>query len=57
MEIESTKVEEALRRILDVERTHLLGAKTGSDSARRNAFERELDKVLSELIPPVTPTR
>jgi hypothetical protein len=52
MEIEAKKLEDALRRILDVERNHLYGAKTGSQSARKNEVERELDRVLVALLPP-----
>lgn len=52
MEIDAKKLEDALRRILDVERSHLYGAKTGSQSARKNEVERELDRVLVDLLPP-----
>jgi len=49
MEIDAGKLRDALRRILDVERSHMFGAKTGSQTARRNELERELDRLLSEL--------
>ena len=52
MEIDARKLEDALRRILDVERSHLYGAKTGSQSARKGELERELDRVLVDLLPP-----
>jgi hypothetical protein len=49
MEIDSQKIREALRRIIEVERDHIFGAKTGSQTARRRDLERELDRVLTEL--------
>jgi hypothetical protein len=51
MEIEAAKLEEAVKRILDVERSHLYGAKTGSQSARRTELEREVDRLLNTLVP------
>jgi len=49
MEIEESKIREALRKILKVERDHIFGATVGSSSARRQALERVVDEVLSEL--------
>jgi hypothetical protein len=50
MEIDPQKIREALRRILEVERDHIFGAKTGSPTARRRELERELDRVLTDLM-------
>jgi hypothetical protein len=49
MEIDPKKVNETLRRIIELERSHLFGAKTGSQTARRNDIEKELNRVLTEL--------
>lgn len=43
------KEREALRAILEVEREHIFGAKTGSDSARRTELQKVLDRVFGEL--------
>ena len=50
MAIDPGSVEEASKRILRVEREHLYGGKSGSESARRSELWRELDRVLSEVI-------
>ncbi len=49
MEIDPTQLREALSKVLDVERAHLYGSKTGSDSARRKEVEAVLTRVLDEL--------
>lgn len=49
MEFDERKLEEVLRRIIEVERALLYGPKTGSASARRGEVERELNRVLSEV--------
>lgn len=49
MEIDLTKIQDALFKVLDVERAHLYGSKTGSDLARRNAVEAVLTRILDEL--------
>jgi hypothetical protein len=50
MEIEESLIRQTLKRILTVEREHLFGLKTGSQSARKKELERELDRELSELV-------
>ena len=49
MELDKKKIREALRRILEVERNHIFGAKTGSQTARRRELERELDHLLADF--------
>jgi len=49
MEIDRTKLREALRKILKVERDHTFGAKVGSPTARKQALEKVVDAVLREL--------
>jgi len=49
MKIEESKIREALKQILRVERDHIFGVKTGSALARKRELEQELDKVLTEL--------
>ena len=48
MEINPSKLRDALRRILAVEREHMFGSNT-SQSARRRELEREIERVLAEL--------
>jgi hypothetical protein len=38
----------ALKRVLEVQRSHMFGVKTGSQTARRKEVENELDKLLRE---------
>jgi|WetSurMetagenome_2_1015567.scaffolds.fasta_scaffold477805_1 hypothetical protein len=49
MEIDKRKIEAALRRIIEVEREHLFGAATGSQTARRRDVERAIDRVVIEI--------
>lgn len=49
MQIDSSKLEEALRRLLEVERNNLYGGKTGSASARKSELEGELDRIMENL--------
>lgn len=50
MEIDSKLMDAALRKILEVEHSHLYGAKTGSDTARRREVEKALGRVMDELM-------
>lgn len=50
MELDPEKLRHALRRILEVERSHMFGAKTGSQTARRHELERELDRLMAEVV-------
>lgn len=38
----------ALKRVLEVQRNHMFGVKTGSQTSRRKEVENELDKLLRE---------
>ena len=49
MEIDDAVVRDALRRLLNVERDHIYGEKTGSPTARKQQVEREFDRILEEL--------
>lgn len=49
MAIDESRLREALRRILALERDHMFGVTSGSPSARRRELEREVERVLSEL--------
>lgn len=51
MESKALQIKEGLKRILSVEREHLFGQKTGSDSARRRELEKELERLLSKYSP------
>jgi len=49
MDPDDAFVRRALRRLLEVERDHIYGEKTGSSTARKQQLERELDRVLEEF--------
>jgi hypothetical protein len=49
MEIDESRLRDVLRRILAVEREHMFGASSGSQSARRRELEREIERVLADL--------
>jgi hypothetical protein len=49
MQIDDDAIREALRKILNVEREHMFGAKTGSQTARKREVEREVDRELAKL--------
>ncbi len=49
--IEKAKITNALKKILDVERDHVYGARTGSDTARRNELQKVIGKIVEELRP------
>lgn len=50
MQIDESELRETLKRVLQVEREHLFGVKTGSASARKRELERTLDQELSRLV-------
>ncbi|MBX3650509.1 MAG: hypothetical protein KF771_03910 [Burkholderiales bacterium] len=49
MEIDNSSIRDALRRLIQVERQHLFGEKSGSSSARRAEVEKEVNRLISEL--------
>ena len=49
MEIEPTQLRDAISKVLDIERAHIYGSKTGSDSARRKEVEAVLIRALDEI--------
>jgi hypothetical protein len=51
MAIDTETARLALKRVLEVERNHMFGVKTGSQTSRRKEVENELDKLLKDATP------
>jgi hypothetical protein len=48
MSSKAIDIRASLKRILEIERNHMFGVKTGSQSSRRRELEEELDRLLSD---------